>query len=200
MERREFLASLTALCGGAVAAPLVSFLAEARAGTAKPSSPLFTPDQRELVAVATERIIPTTDTPGARAAGVPDFIELMLVDWFYDEERAEFLAGLERLDAVAKERTGKSFVESSEAEQDAVLTQLEKEGAALIAAKGINPLAALMEKKPAPAFFQSLKQLTIVGYYTSEIGATQELVFEPIPGPFKGCIEVGTDGREWSRT
>lgn len=199
MERREFLASLTALCGGALAAPCVAFLNQAHAAPAKASSPLFTPAQRDLVGTATERILPTTDTPGARDAGVPDFIEMMLVDWFYDDERDEFLAGLARLDFLANERTGKSFVDSPEADQIAVLAQLEKDGVAMMQSKGVNPMAALMEKAPAPAFFQSLKQLTIVGYYTSEIGATKELVFEPIPGPFQGCIEVGKHGRAWQR-
>lgn len=199
MERREFLASLTALCGGVLTAPCVAFLNQAHAAPPKASSALFTPEQRELVATATELIIPTTDTPGARDAGVPDFIEMMLVDWFYEAERDEFMAGLGRVDVLAAERTGKSFVESPEADQIAVLQQLEKDGVATIQKKGLNPMAALMEKAPAPAFFQSLKQLTLVGYYTSEIGATKELVFEPIPGPFQGCIEVGTHGRAWQR-
>lgn len=201
MERREFLASLTALCGGALASPCVAFLtrAEAAAVPAKASTPLFTPAQRELVAAATELILPTTDTPGARDAGVPDFVEMMLVDWFYDDERAKFLEGLTRFDVLAKEKTGKRFADAPEADQIAVLQQLEKEGNAEIAGAGGNPLAIFMEKKPVPAIFQSLKQLTLVGYYTSEIGGTKELKYEPIPGPFESCIETGKHDREWRR-
>ncbi len=200
MERREFLAGLTVLFGGAMATPCVSFLSRADAATAttKASTPLFTPEQRALVETATELILPTTDTPGARAAGVPDFLEMMLVDWFYEEERAEFMAGLATMDVVARGRTGRSFVDSPEADQVAVLQQLEKEGGALMAKKGINPMAALQKKAPAPAFFQALKQMTLIGYYTSEIGGTQELVFEPIPGPYEACIEAGSHGRVWT--
>lgn len=197
MERRDFLAGLTVLFGGAVAAPCVSFLSTADAAVTKASSPLFTPEQTELVATATELILPTTDTPGARAAGVPDFIEMMLVDWFYDEERAEFMEGLARIDVVAKDRTGKIFVDAPEAEQVEVLKQLEKEAQAAMAAKGINPMAAFQKKEPAPAFFSALKQLTIIGYYTSKIGGTEELVFNPIPGRFDACIATGANGRTW---
>lgn len=202
MERREFLASLTALCGTTLAAPCVAFLTSADASVpAKPGDfePLFTPDQRKLVETVTELILPTTDTPGAREAGVPDFIEMMLVEWFYDDERADFLEGLGRFDALAKETSGRSFVESSEADQVEILKRLEKEGGQQMAAAGASPFAAFMEKKPLPAIFQSLKQLTLVGYYTSEIGGTQELRYEPIPGGFESCIEVGKHAREWRR-
>ncbi|MDG2305767.1 MAG: gluconate 2-dehydrogenase subunit 3 family protein [Candidatus Binatia bacterium] len=197
MERRDFLAGLTALFGGAVAAPCVSFLSRADAAVGNASSPLFTPEQKETVATATELILPTTDTPGARDAGVADFIEMMLVDWYYDDERAEFMAGLARIDVVANERTGKTFVESPEADQVEVLKQLEKEGQAEMAAKGINPLVAFQKKAPAPAFFPALKQLTIVGYYTSKIGGTQELEFNPTPGRFDACVAAGANGRVW---
>ncbi len=197
MERREFLASLTVLFGGAVAAPCVSFLSHADAATTASAS-LFTSDQRELVATVVELIIPTTDTPGARDAGAGEFIEMMLVDWFYDDERAEFMEGVARIDVLAKERTGESFVGSPESVQIEVLTQLEKEGVETIKKKGVNPLAALQKKEPAPAFFQALKQMTIIGYYTSEIGGTQEMEFNPIPGLYEACIAVGSRGRQWA--
>ena len=197
MDRREFLGRLTTLFGGALATPCVSFLATASAATQVASSKLFSPEQHELVATATELILPTTDTPGAREAGVADFIEMMLVDWYRTDERADFLRGLAKLDALATERVGKKFVDASEADQIEILTTLEKDGLAAMAAQGFNPMALLQERKPPPDFFLSLKQLTLVGYYTSKIGATQELVFNPIPGRFESCIPAGTHGRVW---
>ena len=197
MERREFLVAVSAMFGGALAGPCVSFLEQAGAAT-KSSATLFTPAQKELVDTAPELIIPTTDTPGARAAGVPDFLEMMLVDWFHDDEREDFLAGLQRMDVLAKERTGESFVASPEADQVAILTQLEAEGQKSIQASGASPFASFGKKGPAPAFFQALKQMTVIGYYTSEVGATQELVFNPIPGKYEPCATVGAHGRQWS--
>lgn len=199
MQRRELLAALTALFGGTLAAPCVAFLETAdAAGSAAPTTPsLFTPEQRELVATATELILPTTDTPGAREAGVPAFLEMMLVDWFYDDERESFMAGLASLDLRAKEATGQTFVDSPEADQVAILQALEKEGLQEMQKQGISPMSLVQENAPAPAFFPSLKQMTLLGYYTSEVGATRELVFQPIPGKYEPCANVGAHGRVW---
>lgn len=196
MERRELLAALTAMFGGALAAPCVSFLERADAATGATAS-LFTPPQRELVATATELILPTTDTPGAREAGVPAFLERMLVDWFYDDEREDFMAGLASLDLRAKEKTGESFVDSPEGDQVAILEALEKEGLQQMQKRGVSPMSLVQANAPAPAFFPSLKQMTLLGYYTSEVGATQELVFNPIPGKYEPCANVGAHGRVW---
>lgn len=189
---------LSAAGGGVILAPCASFL-ERGSAWAEPSAGVLSPAQRELVATATELILPTTDTPGARDAGVPAFVEMMLADWFYDDERSRFLEGLAELDRIARKRGAESFVAAPPKMQNRILAKLEKEGAAEMARSGTNPVAALMEKTPPPAFFQALKQLTIVGYYTSEVGAKQEMIFEPIPGPYRGCIEHDPAARGWRR-
>jgi hypothetical protein len=163
MDRREALKRVGYLMGGVVSAPLASaVLSGCRAGTSGtgPWAPRsLSATQNDLVVAASELIIPETDTPGAKAAGVNEFIDLMMSDWYPADMRDAFLAGVDDLDARAEALHGKSFLEASEEEQTAVLQALESEG---------------MATGGPPSFFAMLKELTITGYYTSEVGATQE--------------------------
>jgi hypothetical protein len=150
-------------------------------------------DERAALAAAVEVILPATDTPGAREAGVPAFIEHMLAGWFEPAERDSFRAGLARLDRMARERGGTAFAAADEAHQIEILTALEQEalaqggGASLITGYRI-PTA------PPAAFFTALKELVLIGYYTSEIGATRELHWNPVPGRFDPCVHRAPPG------
>jgi hypothetical protein len=142
---------------------------------------LLDPHQREVVATLVEIIIPTTDTPGARAAGVPEFIDLLLAEWAPDDDRARFLQGIADVDARAKAAFGTDFLGATEAQRATIVGQLDGE------------VQALREKKgnPQDHFFQRLKFLTVFGYCSSEVGATQVLHYEVIPGSFDPCTELG---------
>ena len=127
----------------------------------------------QTVAVAAERIIPATDTPGATAAGVSAFIDKMLADWHTPAERDRFLAGLPELDARCRARAGKDFVDCAEADQVAVLTALDNEA---------NSVAN-------EHWFARLKYLTVYGYCTSEPGMRALGLF-PLPWRYDGCAPV----------
>src|SRR5436305_13310498 len=94
LDRRDLLTGAAALLGAEIAAPLARALAAEAPPGFTPSRGYFTADQRSLVAAISERIIPTTDTPGAIAAGVPGFVEMMLADWYGSTDRNEFMQGL----------------------------------------------------------------------------------------------------------
>jgi hypothetical protein len=141
---------------------------------------LLDPHQREVVATLVELIIPTTDTPGARTAGVPEFIDLLLAEWAPDDDRARFLDGLADVDARAKAAFGTDFLGATEAQRATIVGQLDGEMQALRENQG-NPHAQ---------FFQRLKFFTVFGYCSSEVGATQVLHYEVIPGTFDSCIEL----------
>jgi hypothetical protein len=131
---------------------------------------VLTSDQRSLVAAISERIIPTTDTPGAIAAGVPAYIEMMLADWYEPTDRNEFMTGLGVLEGHARVQFNRPFAGLAPEEQDLVLTQ---------AMTGrISGLAG--------NFFEHCRQLTVMGYYTSEVGCKQERVYLPVPGHYDG--------------
>ena len=125
---------------------------------------------------------------------MPEFIEHMLADWFEADERERFRKGLARLDALARERGAGAFAAASEAQQTEILGALEQQ--ALAAEPGPSLLIGYRVPTAAPTeFFTALKELTLVGYYTSQIGATQELHWNPVPGRFEPCAHrAGVSG------
>ena len=125
-------------------------------------SPALTTDEWTLIGEVSELIIPTTDTGGALAAGVPDFVKMMLSEWFSAAERENFIAGLHEFSAGASRKYGKKFVELTASQKNQYFGELlaTSEGAATA---------------PRTPFVVLMKRLTIFGYYTSELGATTEL-------------------------
>src|ERR1700753_3724890 len=116
LDRRDLLSVAIALFGASLAAPLAR-AAEMVPGFAA-SHTVFTADQRALVAAISERIVPTTDTPGAIAAGVPAFIEMMLADWYETEARNAFVDGIGWVDGHARVRFNLGFAALTAYEQD----------------------------------------------------------------------------------
>jgi hypothetical protein len=146
------------------------------------------PHQAETVGVIAEMIIPETDTPGAGAAHIPEFADLMLAEWSSEDERTRFLAGLADLEARSHAAFGGDFIAGTEAQRTAILTTLDAEAQAALGAQPQTSGRA-RGRSPEPPFFQQLKALTVFGYFTSEVGATRELHYEPVPGSFDGCTE-----------
>jgi hypothetical protein len=126
-----------------------------------PGTPL-TADEWTLVGDVSELIIPTTDTGGALAAGVPAFVRMMLSDWFNEVERENFVSGMHEFAAGASEKYGKHFGDLTANQKDQYFGEL------LATAEGTTTA-------PRTPFVVLMKRLTIFGYYTSELGATIEL-------------------------
>lgn len=149
------------------------------------------PHQRATVAELSDLILPTTETPGARAAKVDEFIDTILTDWVTESERTSFLAGLADVDAKAKDKFGKTFLQASSGQRGEQLTQMDSEVADLRKTKaawkeGSGPKPA----DPHEHFFHRIRSLTVSGYYSSEVGMTLERKVEIIPGRFQGCVPV----------
>ena len=195
ITRRDALARVALLLGGAISAPtLAGALDAATRRSWMAPRPDWAPGtldagQMELVAVMADHIIPQTDTPGARAAGVHRFVDALLSDHYPAPERDRFVAGLADVDARARSRHAKAFLECAPDQQVALLTELDD--AAYPAAGGDAARA------PETWFFRRMKELTLVGYYTSQIGATQELHPSPF-GAYRGDIPYSAVGRAWS--
>jgi glucoside 3-dehydrogenase (cytochrome c) hitch-hiker subunit len=126
-----------------------------------PATPL-TADEWTLIGEVSELIIPTTDTGGALAAGVPDFVKMMLSEWFSAAERENFITGMHEFSAGAFKKYGKKFGELTASQKDQYFGEL------LATAEGAATA-------PGTPFVVLMKRLTIFGYYTSELGATTEL-------------------------
>ncbi|ATI80876.1 gluconate 2-dehydrogenase subunit 3 family protein [Sphingobium yanoikuyae] len=172
MDRRAALASIVGVLGANIFAPLARAIAYQPNPVINTGAPeiIFTPAQRALVTALSERILPTSDTPGAIAAGVPEYIEHMLGDWAITDERATIFDGLAAIDARSLADYKKPAVKASAAQQDALLT-----------------LAMNGELPGGTPFFEAFRQLVITGYYTSEIGITQEREYLPVPGEYDGA-------------
>jgi len=175
INRREAVQRITLLLGGALSAQLTAgLLGEViNPGASVPVSAA----QTALMAEAGDVIIPTTDTPGAKAAGVEQFIIRVLRDCYRWEAQEKFYAGLTKLDEDSKAAHGKGFADLGAPEKIAMMKKTAENNR---------------------AFFTLLKQLTTAGYFTSEIGATKALEYLPIPGRFEGEIPYQRGQKTWA--
>jgi hypothetical protein len=195
MQRRDILKMLAT---GAVlpvfSSPLAAFFREAQAQTG-PGYKLRTlnPHQNATVVVMTDLIIPETDTPGAKGARVNEFIDVILTEWATPEERQNFLQGLAGVDKQSQELFGKDFVDATPVQQVTLLRAMDDFAAS---ERGQKPekhgnTVPEFDTQLRGNFYDIFRGITLHGYYTSEIGFTQELKLQIIPGAQHGCEKIG---------
>ena len=179
--------------GGVVSAPAIMGVLNGCA--AKPTidwKPVFlSQDQGILITEVAEIIIPKTDTPGAKDVGVPGFIDLMLKDVYSKEDQDRYLEGLKAFDDAAKKEYGDSFIDLSSEQRTAFVKKVHD--AAVEAENATTPA-------PERPFILMTKELTMLGFFTSEPGATQVLQYVAVPGAYKGCIPLSEagNGKTWA--
>jgi hypothetical protein len=190
MQRRNALK----LLAGAATLPLLSrdalafFRSLQTQITEKPDLKTFTPAQNAMVETMSELIIPATDTPGAKGARVSEFIDLILSDWSDDADKKIFLDGLADVDQRSQGLFGKNFLESTVAQQTEVMRVLDEE---LVKAQShIEPNRDGRRVLAEKTFYYMMKSLTLVGYYTSQVGEQEELHYEIIPSAHEQCAPI----------
>ena len=202
MDRRTLLKNTAILLGGIASSSVTRAVLAGVDGRVAIEKPIFTAIQREKCSLLAEMIIPQTDTPGAIEAGVPHFLEVMVSDWYTDREREVFFTGLESLDQYCMDSFDQRFLACTVDQRIDALEQAEKDSegyqaeAGGMTGEGEGSLAAPKEDEDKP-FFSKIKELTVLGYYTSEVGARQELLYDPMPMEYKD-IEFAEVGRQWS--
>lgn len=187
ISRRDALKQLALACGLALSASSLSALAasfSAPTDFSRSKKTLLSPDQLALVRELGEIIIPTTDTPGAIAAGVHDFINHYLVYCATPAEQQRFLSTLARIESAARDQFDAGFLSLAPNQQLPLLTAMEQ------ARDGFD--------NTDREGLKQLKALVVFGYYTSEPGATQELAYLAIPGGYKGNFKLKEIGRAWA--
>jgi hypothetical protein len=193
MRRREVLQLLAAAAiSSAIPSELWAFGKQVHEQV-KSASGLrtLTPHQDAMLTAVAEAIIPATDTPGAKAARVNEFIDVILTDWYDTPRKQRFLDGLADMDTRAQTQFGREFLACTPAQQTEILTALDLEVAEAREALNRRTTRRRVENEELETHpFYMLKRLTIVGYYTSEVGAEQEVHFEIIPSQRGGCIPV----------
>ena len=199
MNRREVLERAALVLGYAVTGPtLLGVLNGCKATPELNYKPVFfNEDQARLIGEVAEIILPKTTTPGAKDVGVPSFIDNMLKEVYVQPDQESFIAGLTAFDEEAKKEYGSSFNDcSGEQQKEFVKKQHAKafEGGVDGGSQGWWNTGSGKDKP----FILKVKELTILGFFTSQAGATQVLQYDPVPGPFQGCVPLEKVGKAWA--
>jgi hypothetical protein len=190
-SKRRFILGLSTLIGGATASQLLggNALSVAMAYTSKPNSTaapgkLFSQADMLMLRDICAQVIPKTETLGAAEVDVHGFIDNQLFHCYGKDEQQQTQQILLSLNAQSNKRYKQSFSDCSPGQQLLLLTDLEQ-------SKGGFDTNHRTQ-------FKELKSLVIFGYYTSEVGATQEQAYLPVPGGFKGSIPYDSVGKAWA--
>lgn len=187
MNRREAIERVALLVGGTVVGGQL-FIAGCKQ-PAKKINALFNADQVAFLNEVGDTILPETKTPGAKAADVGGFMAVMVMDCYTLADQKTFLAGLPKIDAESRKMFSKNFLDCDAKQRTALLTALDK--------------AQKQESKlPKPGnqyqYFSMIKQMTLLGYFTSEIGCTQALRYVPVPGRYDGNLPYKKGDKAWA--
>ena len=193
MNRREAIERTALILGYAVSAPaMMGVLKGCKAAPELAYKPVFfTEDQARTVGEVAEIIIPKTETPGAKEAGVPAFIDLMLKDVYPQQDKDRFVAGLLEFEQQTTKMYGDAFIDLDPVKQ--------REWVKKVHDAAIEVYKKLDEKgrKDKP-FILMTKELTMLGFFTSEPGATKVLQYNPVPGAYHGCLPLAEVGKAWA--
>ncbi|MVM34665.1 gluconate 2-dehydrogenase subunit 3 family protein [Spirosoma sp. HMF4905] len=196
MQRRDALKHTALFFGYAVSISALSetFMACSNQATLSWKPEFLTNNQANTVAEITETILPKTKTPGAKELGVPQFVDKMLKDLLSEDEQKDFLAGLDTFDKACEEANGKAFVDCTPEQRTEFLLKQDQEAAKLPPSIWGIRLAA-----PGPtAFFRRLKELTLLGYFTSEKVGKTILAYDPVPGRYIACMPLAAGEKAWN--
>lgn len=201
ITRREAILRVSAMLGGVALVGQGAMLAgcarspqsgEAPADDDAPGGDeaLFSDKEIALLDEIAETILPATDTPGAKAAGVGPFMALMVIDCYYPAEQEIFKDGMQAIDRQSTEVYGGDFMSAAPAQRLALLESLDAEQLAWMQSK----------TEDAPAhYFRMMKELALLGYFTSEIGYNQAMRYAETPGRFDPCVPYEPGEKTWAQ-
>lgn len=194
LSRRSAIQRVSYLVGGAVATPALFSVLQSCQQSVQPLDwvPQFLDEeQSRLVTTLAEMIIPHTNTPGAIDAGVPSFIDRILGECLATEAQSMFTDGLSKLQSLAQKEYDSSFNKLNSKAQTELLNQIANE-------ENVPGNQSGDDSSGPKTFFNQLKQLTLLGYFNSEMGATQALEYVQIPGSYQGCTTLEPGQKAWA--
>ena len=189
MDRRDAIGRIAVIMGGTMIG------AEFLLAGCKPNGPatitnLFDDDHVAYLDEVADTILPdTASSPGAKAAKVGAFMAVMVRDCYETADQDVFLKGFAKIDEAANKKFSKKFMDLDAAQKTALLTDLDKEQEAYSKTK---------KPKDPNHYFRMMKELTLLGYFTSEVGATKALRYVPVPGRYDGCIPYKKGDKAWA--
>ena len=209
MDRREAVKYISILLGGTVIGA-DAFLTGCKTKTG--SSHEWTEDDVTYLNEIGETILPQTATPGAKAANVGQFMTVMVNDCYEESDQKVFRDGMGKLNEAADKKFGTKFMKLSPQQRHDLLVQLDKDSKDYQKkVDAFNEQEDLKERNEisggnlkyvrqhlSPHYFFMMKQLTMLGYFTSKIGMTQALRYNPIPDGYQGCIPYKKGDKAWA--
>jgi len=190
MNRREALSSVALLLGGTIIGA-EAFLSGCTSSDKKIGAAGldFSTDDIAFLDEVGETIIPATTTPGAKEAKIGQFMKTIVSDCYEEKDQKIFTEGMKKLDDASKTKNGKSFLESTPEQRHNLLVDLDKE-----------QKEYMTKKKPEDPshYFRMMKELTLWGYFTSEVGATKALRYVAVPGRYEGCVPYKKGDKAWA--
>lgn len=192
MTRRNLIVSLLLLATASVCWLVGKRWLFSTPGPADLSSLKWSDD---AVAALAETILPRTDTPGAKDAQVEKFIIDMVIHCVSDAEQHTFVRGLERAEQYSQDRFNHSLTICDDSECASIIQWMEQQDKLWL---DIPFVYKVRRRFFGRTFFQLLKTLTVEGYCTSEIGATQGLAYDAIPGKYTPCLKIHSGQKAWA--
>ncbi|NIC07315.1 gluconate 2-dehydrogenase subunit 3 family protein [Billgrantia bachuensis] len=182
MNRRELLKMITVATGAALVGgnSLLAFSASDECDRS------FSAEDVQRLDELAETILPRTDTPGAKDAEVGAFMTVFVSACYTPEERSLFHQGLAQLDARSRAAYERGFLNLESEQRRDLIAELDREARAQVEASG------------EPHYFTLMKQLTLFGFFTSEVGATEVLRYEAVPGRYDGCMPYEEGEPAWA--
>jgi len=200
INRREVILRVSALLGGAAFVGGSGLLAayEKAASPADGTPGIFTADDIALLDEIAETILPATKTPGAKAAKTGAFMALMVTDCYSAAEQKIFRDGMRQVDDAVRKANNASFMEATPQQRLVVLTTLDQEQKRVMDARETGAGEAAADPKQPAHYFRMMKELALLGYFTSEVGCTEALRYVEVPGRFDPCIPYSPGQPAWA--
>jgi hypothetical protein len=185
MERREALKKIAYLMGGAISATTMGVLFESfTVFDPVKSTYFYLATDEEILAEFAEIILPTTSSsPGAKAAGVGTFIPLIIKDCYPPKLQEVFKKGFDDMLTKCKTKFNKEFLSLNSEEKNQLMSELKQQA---------------IDSNKEPSFFLLARDLTLLGYFSSEIGCTEAREYLPIPGKYDGNAEYKPGQKAWA--
>lgn len=196
MTRREAVIRMAIAMGASAVGPRL--LAADFGVTASAGNTTFSPEELALLDEIGDTIIPATDVPGAKAVGIGAFIAMMVRDCYQPRDQGEFKAGLRQFDGRFTALYRTSFRDASAEDRTKFLNALDVEQKEFTQAHRVEQHTDGSETPEPPYhYFRMMKELTILGYFSSELGATKALRFIEVPGRFDGAAPYRKGEHAW---
>lgn len=189
MDRRSVLKSVALLVGGSVVGGELFLSGCKQKGSSSSVEGLFEAEQTAYLDEIAETILPKTNTPGAKEAKVGAFMAVMVRDCYTPEDQKVFIDGLKKIDELSETQFKKSFMDATPEQRTQLLIQLDKEQ---------KDYKKNKKDSEPNHYFALIKQLTLLGYFTSEPGATKAMRYVPVPGKYEGDYPYKKGDKAWA--